>query len=331
MRPSIDSRLSAWSQLPLESWRTLIVGNGLSRNLWEGFSYDSLYSQAVLGLEARSIFNELGTSNFEQCLECLQHARIALNALNEPTTSIEEVYEEIRSSLFSTVRAVHLPWKRLPRGTEDLIAGTLDDFRSVFTSNYDLSLYWSHLDTSEPVEIVDFFWSDHGKFDPSNTNVYSKSATKVHYLHGALHLWQDDDLDQSGKWLSAAGNLLKFEEKYSASMRRRPLLVSEGKSLNKYREIRRSPYLSYCLESLREDDQPTVVFGHSFSQQDQHIVEALRRGPSKPICYSIFPEQSDLEIMEEKGRVLSLLKGHEVHFFDSTSHPFGSSKLTVGV
>lgn len=50
----------------------------------------------------------------------------------------------------------------------------------MFTTNYDLSLYWSHMYCVDKVDIKDFFWNQL-VFDATDTNAHSCSTT-----HGPL-------------------------------------------------------------------------------------------------------------------------------------------------
>jgi hypothetical protein len=73
----------------------------------------------------------------------------------------------------------------------------------VYTTNYDLCLYWSHLESYPRPNIKDYFWNSGNTFDPANASI--DDATSMHYLHGGLHLWADDATGVNGKWTSAAG------------------------------------------------------------------------------------------------------------------------------
>lgn len=330
---SIDGDLADWSTLADKDWSTLLLGNGLSMNLWAGFAYKSLYAVARLSNEAKAIFDELGTTNFEHSLECLHHANIALRALNEPTTRVDATYKQVRDGLFNTVGEVHLPWDRFPADTGDRIALEIDRFRSVFTTNYDLSLYWSHMwaqfkSTKVTTNIVDLFWAG-GRFDPADCDVRSSEATRVLYLHGGLHLWQDDETGENGKWTHSSGRLLDIKSKYGPTSDRRPLFVSEGTWTAKNRTIRQSSYLSFCLDELLIDESPTVVFGQALADQDRHVLTALDEGARRRIAISMYPIGDDEAVIEEKARLLQALRKHKVEFFNSTTHPLGDPTLLI--
>lgn len=334
MSTSIDSDLADWSTLAGNDWSTLLLGNGLSMNLWAGFGYKSLYASAKLSNEAKAIFTELGTTNFEQCLECLHHANIALRALKDSTARVDTVYEQVRDSLFETVGEVHIPWDDFPPESHDHLASEIDRFRSVFTTSYDLSLYWSHMwaefkSMKVITNIVDYFWATGSRFDPTDTAVRSSRATCVHYLHGGIHLWQDDQTGENGKWTNGSGRLLDIKSRYGPTSDRRPLFVSEGTWAAKSRTIRQSSYLSFCLDNLRSDESATVVFGQALADQDRHIMAALDEGAHRRIAISMYPTGDDEAIIEEKARLAHTLSRHEVDFFDSTTHPLGDPSLRI--
>ncbi|TCO33381.1 uncharacterized protein DUF4917 [Kribbella steppae] len=327
---TVDDELPDWSTLDNREWPTLIIGNGLSINLWSDFRYDSLFSKAMLSSEAADIFAELDTTNFETALECIHHARLVLEALRRRTNQVDTVYAEVRDALFEAVTDAHLKWSRFPVNSHKQIAETLDEYESVYTTNYDLCLYWSHLQNRARVDIVDYFWSQpDNRFDPADVTLRSPRLTPVYYLHGAVHLWQDDEND-NGKWTNAdGGNLLSLASNYTAKSSRRPLFVSEGTSRAKVRTIQRSPYLSFCLESLADDEQDAVIFGHSLSAQDQHIVDAINAGPKRKVAVSIYPSGNPQKVIEEKVRIQQALDRHRVSFYDSTTHPLGDPGLNI--
>lgn len=321
-----DADLVEWDDLAAEEWPTLLLGNGFSANLWPGFRYGSLFEQAGLGDAAEHVFRALRTDNFELALECLHHARVTLRALGEPAKKVSGLYVEVRNALFDTVRSVHVPWGEVPRSR---IARSLAGHQSVFTTNYDLSLYWSTVQPGAH-DVRDFFWSgpDHHEFDAGNARVFGTGATRLHYLHGALHLWHDDR-GVDGKWTQATGgSLLEVAQHYTPRSTRRPLFVSEGTSAMKRRRIGRSPYLRFCLRRLRRDEAPTVVFGHSLGPSDEHVATALGKGAPRRIAISVWPEQAAKDIRAVKARMHAALPGHDLDFFASTTHPLGMAPST---
>jgi hypothetical protein len=324
--PLIDESLPKWSTLARGSWPTLLLGNGFSVNIWDGFRYDSLFNQASLSESTRSVFTGLVTTNFETALECLHHAHLVLKCLGKNTSAVDRTYAEIRDALFDAVKAAHVPWEELPYVSCTTIASALAKHTSVFTTNYDLLLYWSHMESAKPVNLKDYFWNSDNTFDPANV---SSGATLIHYLHGGLHLWADDATGENGKWTTKNERLLDIANRYEAETYRRPLFISEGTSEAKLRSIRQSNYLSFCLDRLRNDSANTVVFGHSLSGQDSHIIEALNAGFKRRIAISVHPGGGASQIIREKARMQDLLDRQKVVFYDSTTHPLGGLQLHI--
>jgi hypothetical protein len=330
-KTTIDDELADWSTLDRYQWPSLLIGNGMSINLWSDFRYDSLYAKATLSSAADTIFAEVGTTNFEAVMECIHHARLVLDALGRRTDRVDAVYAEVRDALFGAVTSVHIDWNRFPARAHRRIADIINARKFVYTTNYDLCLYWSHLENSDRVSIVDYFWGQPGnRFDQADVTLRSGRLTPVYYLHGAVHLWQDGNSD-NGKWTHAdGGSLLSLASNYTPGSSRRPLFVSEGTSKAKARSIQRSPYLSFCLRSLAEDDHDVAIFGHSLNAlQDQHILDAINAGPKRNVAVSIYPSGNPQHVIAEKVRIQQALHPHKVYFFDSTTHPLGDSALKI--
>lgn len=325
------AHLDTWSEVSSDNkWPTLLVGNGASVNLWSGFAYPSLYERADLSTVTKAIFAHLEVTNFETVLEAIHHAHVVAEALEDPTDEIDIQYEQVKSALFSAVHDAHVGWSWISKEIFDAIASVIQNHDSVYTTNYDLCMYWARVDAANRTgkQIgIDFFWGDGYTFDPDSVEIRERTA--LYYLHGAIHLWQDDH-GNNGKWTSAhGGKLLSLASKYSPQLNKWPLFVSEGTSKAKLQTIGRSPYLTFCLDSLSKDLRDTVIFGHALCEQDKHIVTALKDGPPRKIAISIFPYRSAQWIIQEKARITGLLGEHNVSFFDSTTHPLGDPSLAV--
>lgn len=325
------ANLEKWSEVEDGAkWPTLLVGNGASINLWRDFAYPSLYERANLSAVAEAVFADLGVTNFETVLEAIHHAHVVVQALGNTTGAIDAQYEQVRDALFGAVHRVHVNWSQFTADRFDKIASVIQEHEAVYTTNYDLCMYWARLDAAARIKnrnVIDFFWNAENTFDPENVEVGHRTA--MYHLHGAIHLWQDDR-GNNGKWTSANnGNLLSLAGNYPSGSGKLPLFVSEGSSKAKLQTIGRSPYLNFCLDSLREDQENTVVFGHRLGEEDKHIVAALNKGAPREVAVSIYPRTDDQLIIQEKARITLLLGENKPRFFDSTTHPLGDPSLTV--
>jgi len=149
---------------------------------------------------------------------------------------------------------------------------------------------------------------------------------RSYHLHGALYLWRDAWSATEGKRIGLQKEITQTLGGYGENDSRRPLFVSEGDSDSKRKAILNSRYLTFCLDAFREDSTDTIVFGHSLSDQDNHVVDALRWGEKKKIAISIFPGKSPAEIQEDILRFEKQLSGHYLYFFNSTTHPLGNKE-----
>ena len=154
----------------------------------------------------------------------------------------------------------------------------------IFTTNYDLLLYWVLMrqgvanpidgfgrELENPVEAgageepkwSDLIWGPH------------QSDQNVHYLHGALHLF-DTGAEIVKEQYDSAGYLL---ENISARLSNNdyPIFVTAGNRDEKLAHIRHNRYLSHCYDNLSAVDGSLITFGFNFGPYDEHIIEAVNR------------------------------------------------------
>ena len=315
--------MNLWPQLTLAR-----RGNGMSMNVWSGFGYRRLYSVANLSTEAESIFSAIGTKNFEVVLEGLWQTRTVLDALGRRTSTIDRHYSEVREALIEAVTRVHPLPSQLPTATTRRIATTLDSYQSVYTLNYDLLPYWSLIEHRDDVRIADFFWSVGSTFDPASADLHA-GWTGLYFLHGAVHLWLDVSTGISGKWRSSSGGLLSgLAGKLSSAPERQPLFVSEGTARHKRRTIKRSEYLSFAMQTLREEAEPLVIFGTSLGPSDAHVVSAINGHPQRQLAIAVRSGTAE-QIRTSKARWHVAFPYQPVTFFTAETHPLGDPTLSV--
>jgi hypothetical protein len=325
---TVTPRLNSWTRYEKDNWPTLLLGNGASMNLWDGFSYKSLYANAFFTPPAQDLFAELNTTNFEQVLECIHHAKLTEDALGTSTKMTVRLYDEVRDALFSEVTDSHVEWSDMTTRHFQATADAVRAHSRVFTTNYDLTLYWSMLQGAKRSQWADQFWNTGAVFDRHNVAADNDLRTLLYYLHGAVHLWRNK-AGACGKWTSEQTNLLSVLSNYTANSDRQPMFVSEGTSKRKLASIRRSEYLTFCLTELEYDDANTVVFGHSLGREDQHVLTALNLGPKRRIAVGLYPKRPAKQIQEDKARIVNSLSRQNVVFFDSTTHPLGDPSLHI--
>ena len=281
--PGVSGSLSPWDEVRAgHSWKALLLGNGLSANVWPQFGYRSLYEEleaanAVLSPDDQALFSALDTHNFERVLRSLAVAIQVDQALGLDTTLLQTRYESIQGALGAAVRHVHLLRSQLDEQQLVPIRDELRQHQYVFTTSYDLVIYWAAGCAPAPSfqGFVDFFWSDNiNAFNRRWCSVTNAEDTRLFYLHGALHLVVTE-LGTTRKRVRDTDTLLdRFGTPIDGDPTTRPLLISEGASAEKARAIQENAYLRFALSELQACPEPVVVFGHSLSEQDAHLAEA---------------------------------------------------------
>jgi len=268
---------------------SLLLGNGFSIACSEVFTYPSLYQAAVragLSGRAQKVFHRLGTNNFEGVMRLLElsHWVAHTYGLAQPNTSeMLADLEIVKGSLIQAIGGSHLQhpgeiWEeRKARAVQ-----FLNQYHAVFTTNYDLLLYWITLNNIPPL-FDDGFRNDP---DCSDRLVYSfySGERRMYYLHGALHLYLQEG--QLCKHRSGTDGLCLTELiRESLSRGHYPVFVAESSAENKMSQINQNPYLSNCLDQFGGLKGKLVILGHSLGDTDRHIVESIVRNPRLSTLY----------------------------------------------
>lgn len=325
-----DGTLVDWSDIATShKWDTLLLGNGMSINIWEPFRYRKLYDRARLsGLTAQDQELFSSTPNFERVLADLLTAIRVNEAVDLDTAPLVERYRSIQLALVHAVREVHLELNRLPLATRKTISDTMGEFEWVFTTSYDLLVYWAMAAAGFEPFMDHFRYRGRCEFDPTKASVPA-NRIPVYFLHGALHLvagssgatWKlrqtdlNSILDQFGKPITGDAGA-------------RPLLVTEGSAADKLAAIEDNAYLSHALERLRGRALPLVVFGSSLSEHDSHLAEALSENPDRSVAISM-PPAPKKNLLARQVDISGRLEANPLLFFDATSHPLGDPALAV--
>lgn len=323
----LGNELCNWNELDGD-WPTLLIGNGMSINMWPNFSYPELLLRSDLNGPAGRLFDDLETSNFEVVLEALWHAERVLLSVNRSPDEASHLYEHVRSELIAAIRRVHVEWTRVDLQSFVHVADQLANHDLVFTMNYDLLTYWAVMAAGVSASIRDFFWNPGFSFDIANSALRPHSTGLI-YLHGGIHLWQDVITGLTGKWTAIDDNLLAtLESALSSGGFRQPLFVTEGTWQQKMRVIRRSEYLTFARHMLVTDESDLVIFGASLGTQDDHIVEAINSGSRRRIAISIYPQADEVNIAT-MAHYRAKFPRMNLEFFDSQTHPLGDRSLRV--
>lgn len=321
-----DGTLFAWKEIAdAYRWQTLLLGNGLSINVWPPFRYDALFNHAKgLTEQDRALFQ--GTPNFEWVLGEIHTAMRVGGVLQVDTQPFYERYESIQRGLWHAIREVHLRRSQVPDATLGAIRTVLEGYEWIFTTSYDLVIYWAMGHVGHYRPFIDLFRGSPCEFNPSRTDP-REGEIPVYFLHGALHLVVGGSGVTRKRTRTAVQTLLEqFGQPIKGDPQARPLLVTEGTSQEKLRVIEGNAYLTHALDRLRQREGPTVVFGSRLGDQDKHLSDALGEQPDRPIAVSMMPgTKRDLALQQIE--IYGRLKVDTLIFFDATTHPLGSADL----
>ena len=332
-----DAELEDWNQLRTSTpCSGLLIGNGASMAVWHDFYYDSLFDKAKsvaekpLSQTELSVFEALGTRNFEHVLSALKTASKVNKALAINSASPRKRYYAIKEALINCTQDIHIPWRLMQPDTLACWHEELARYATVYCSNYDLLAPWAVMQA--PKQFNDLFNASGSTFELSAGAAKGKT-TRMLYLHGALHLVRNQEGKARKITASEPTLLSNFAINHSISaLDDVPLFVSETSSDDKRKSIRQSDYLSFCHEQLMAHKDALCIFGHSLSEQDQHLIDALRLAPLKTLCIAIYP-RSEAFIRFQKNHYTALFaeKKLALRFFNSKTHPLGLSRHSVPV
>ncbi len=198
----------------------------------------------------------------------------------------------------------------------------LRKFELIFTLNYDLLLYWTLV---QPDNGLTRAFSDGFKSVDGMLEWDDVPWQKVFYLHGALHVFEQNGRLEKVKYQADApeGRLI---QQIGQRIRegRVPLFVCEGRNEQKLGHTSRSRYLSFCFGKLENCDGILFIFGHSLGDSDQHIADAISRSGVRHLFVSLYGSPTsdrNKEIIRKAERIVSSRSYRKLNlaFYDAES------------
>jgi hypothetical protein len=124
------------------------------------------------------------------------------------------------------------------------------------------------------------------------------NSQNVHYLHGAMHLYDAGSQLQKYTWVNT-GKALVDQANEALARDLFPLFVAEGSSDQKLAKIQHSAYLphnykSFCSVCSQGGKTGTAlfIFGHSLAGTDRHILDSKSRRATR--CWTVPPNSDAL-------------------------------------
>lgn len=321
----------------------LLVGNGFSIAYDPKiFSYNALYSfiEDLEDADLTAVLSVVETKNFEVLMQYLDNFSALVGAFGgqaDLKQRVDAASAKLKSALLDAVKALHpehvftIPEEQ-SRACAAFLKIFLDSRGNIFSTNYDLLLYWvlmrnsavlSHVDgcgrelenpdeakKGEDQEWSDLYW---GK---------NRSEQNIFYLHGALPFF-DDGVSIVKEEYDAYNYLL---QKIGARMNggEYPIFVAAGDGHQKLTHIMHNRYLTYCYERLCEASGSLVIFGFRFGDQDFHIIEAINRAARRKKEDRLWSIYIGVHSEEDKDRIEEI-----AHMFSCKLHIYDSKTAKV--
>jgi len=294
----------------------LLLGNGFSIACKPDiFAYGSLFEEAkkTMSNELAAIFAAMGTQDFEEVIRALQHAAAIVSVYRPKFVTTKALLladaEKLKTDLIQAVAGRH---PARPNDISDERYTACRTFLSnfvgegahgkIYTMNYDLLLYWALMHEEEDVlariELThDGFRKDQEDYDAPYVEWQGEGAAhgqNVHYLHGALHLFDAGHQLQKYTWVNT-GKALVDQANEALKKNLFPVFVAEGDSKSKLTKIQHSAYLHHNFKSFAgvcqtksREGTALFVYGHSFAKNDAHVLNMIGYGKIAHLFVSLY-------------------------------------------
>ena len=265
--------------------------------------------------QVKQVFTNLDTQDFEEVVSALEHTSIVLPSYKTLPRTADLIHghaQKLKEILIETIAKNHpgIP-SEIPESKYKACVSFLNNFLgndgAIYSLNYDLLLYWTLMyGMNEGIlnaEPNDGFGKD-VEFDNGAVNVSdyviwqgdsNAHGQNIHYLHGALHLFEREAEIEKFTWINTGKPLIE-QTREALAENRFPLFVAEGNSTKKLTKISHSGYLFHSYKSFSQrmktgDKKSTAclfTYGVSFSSNDAHIIKKISNGKFNHLFVSIF-------------------------------------------
>jgi hypothetical protein len=263
------------------------------------------------------LFDRLKTLNFETVVRALEDAAKVEAAYGheEQVIRLLNDAEVVRRALITAIQAAHPTHLENIKDVIPSWLKFLSSFSRVFTTNYDLLLYWVIINSRRFGDGFRLAWDENGFRGPFQEDM----RCNVFNVHGGLHLFLRKD-GETEKRLAGGDGGLEAIAQTIANDNRFPIYVAEGNSQSKQDRIAAVPYLKLCFQRLKGRSGCFFVYGSSVNENDAHIYDALFSSEISRLYFCIY-DQAELAALD--GRLANYQKANrskiQYTFVDSKS------------
>lgn len=314
--------------------RRVLLGNGFSRACRDDiFAYNALFERAQdMTPLSRAAFNALGTTDFEVVMRAMQRAAVLVDVFAKDRPDLAQAFrqeaEALREVLAVTIAGTHPDRPRdIPADKYTACRTFLHHFDDIYTLNYDLLLYWAVMQEElEPAVNHDdgFRQPDDGPEEYVTWEVEKTNHQNIHYLHGALHIFDAGAEVQKFTWSNTQVALVD-QIRDALATNRFPLYVAEGSAEDKRDRIQHSSFLGRSYRSFSQIEKGLFIFGCSMAENDEHILRLIDKGKMSRIAVGLYgdPESETNQTIIRRAEAIpnrrSPRRPAEIIFFDAAS------------
>jgi len=274
----------------------LLLGNGFSISYDKNiFSYNALtdFVAKTKNKLLQKLFSIIDITNFETVMRELDlFYKIASEFSEDESLSkkILKARNSLKKNFLDAISELHpehvfkIPEKS-SRKCANFLKEYLDKDGHVFSTNYDLLLYWVLMSNQEKIDnIVDGFGKEYiekDEYEPDFKPEFgdlewgpNKADQHVHYIHGALHIF-DEGVSITKEVYEEDYLLTNIKKRIDK--KEYPVFVTAGDGKQKLAHILHNQYLDYCYKTLSSITGSLVVFGFGFGKYDEHIINAINK------------------------------------------------------
>ncbi len=223
-----------------------------------------------------------------ECIPIVNRPYLSIANINKPLGELKEDRQLLKKSLIDVFESEHPEYKVESEDLLSTCADKLKIYNQVYTTNYDLILYWSILkanELSKENHFKDGFYRNKnlaGEFlEDDHLLLWTpgNGHFNVMYLHGAIHLIRSKSKNPSDE-----GNIYKIKKAKDETfhlkdvikqlrndMSYENIVILEGTSEAKMELIINNPYLIRGLDRLSRSSGCFVVYGCSILKSNDKI------------------------------------------------------------
>lgn len=280
----------------------LLLGNGFSMSYDASiFSYNALsdFIDQTEDKLLKKLFSIINTRNFElimKQLDVFYELAVEFSSDKEFAEDVINARESLKTRLLDAISTLHpehvfkIPETK-SRKCADFLREYLGSDGHVFSTNYDLLLYWVLMQNQESLaNFEDGFGRnliEQEEFDPDYKPEYGElewgnnsDVQCVHYVHGALHLFDSGIAIRKEVY---DGDYLLDNIKSRIERKEYPIFVTAGDGKQKLEHILHNQYLDFCYKKLSSISGSLITFGFNFGAHDDHIIDAINKAAKQDI------------------------------------------------